>query len=147
MTNSQIFKKAHAIAKNAVKVIGNYVAAFAAALRQVYASLRKPTIKSVTVQWSESGLFKDNTTYSFKEYTALAAQAAELHGDGGYLKTKIDINYSNGVEYTMRHDIGCDPTNLNERMKEYAEYCLAEDAPDFMRPCADLRVFLLEVVA
>lgn len=144
MTKSEIFKAAHNTAKNTVKLIGKYITAFSIALKDVYKSLRKPSIKTVLVHWSECGIFKDETTYTFDEYTKLANQAAIINGnEGGYLKTKITINYSNGDEYGMRHDIGCDQANLNERMKEYAEYCLAPDAPEFMKPSAELKKFYL----
>lgn len=144
MTKSEIFKAAHNTAKNTVKLIGKYIIAFSIALKDVYKSLRKPEIKMVFVEWSECGVFSDKTFYTFSEYTKLATQAAILNGtDGGYFKTKIVIHYSNNDEYGMRHDIGCDQTNLNERMKEYAEYCLAPDVPEFMKPSAELKKFYL----
>lgn len=142
MTNSQIFKNAHTIAKNTVKIIGSYVIAFSLALKEIYANLRKPTIKSVFVFWSECGIFSDDTEYSFKEYTKLATQAAIINGTGGgYSKTKIEIRYNNGDEYGMRHDIGCDQTNLVERMAEAAAYYLGDDIMECMKPDAELKAF------
>lgn len=39
MTNSQIFKKAHQIARQTVAIVGNYMIAFSLALKSVYAAL------------------------------------------------------------------------------------------------------------
>lgn len=142
MNKSEIFKTAHKAAKNTVKLIGSYIVAFSSALKEVYASLRKPSIKNVFVFWSECGIFSDNTEYSFAEYTRLAEQAAIINGtQGGYLKTKIEIRYSNGDEYGMRHDIGCDQTNLNIRMSEAANYYLSDKIADYLKPGEELRAF------
>lgn len=147
MNKSEIFKNAHVIAKNTVKLIGVYIKAFSLALKEIYASLRKPKIKNVFVLWSECGIFEDEKMYTFAEYSRLADQAAVLNGSGGgYLKTKIVIHYSNGDEYGLRHDIGCDESNLVERMKSMAEYCLADGTPQFMKPSEELKAFYESIV-
>lgn len=42
MTKSELFKKAHAIARNTVKAVGNYMVAFKLALIELYQSLKAP---------------------------------------------------------------------------------------------------------
>lgn len=44
MTKSEIFKKAHQIAKSTVAVVGNYSIALSLALKEVYASLSQETV-------------------------------------------------------------------------------------------------------
>jgi len=148
MNYSEIFKKAHAIAKNTVALFNAYRAAFSAALRKVYADLRKPRIEKVRVIWSESFIFEDETTYTYAEYTKRAKQVEIENGtEGGYCKTKIEIIYSNGFEYGCRHDIGCDHVVLTQRMAEAAAYCLSENCPEFMKPSEELAEFYRSVAA
>lgn len=146
MDKSKLFTEAHKIAKNTVSILGSYVVALSAALRQLWAQLRKPTVKSVRVEWSESGAFNDNTEYSVENYNWLAKLAEEEHKTGGYLKTKVTVIYSNGVEYALRHDIGCDNADITLRVEEAALNALSDDCPAFMKPSEDLKAFYLSIV-
>jgi len=137
MNNSTIFKKAHALAKAFLATLKSYRAAFSAALRKVYADIKKPVIVSVVVEWSESYNFEDNTTYTLEEYSARAhkTKAEQVGDDYGYDKTKVTAIYSNGMEYSFRHDIGCCKTDISARMSEAARYSLAA------KPDTKLRAF------
>jgi hypothetical protein len=148
MTKSEIFKKAHAMAKSILNIFKKYRDAFSAALTKVYEQSRKPKIEKVHVFWSESRRFNDETTYSYEEYTAIAKQVAIDNGtDGGYFKTKINIFYTDGTEYGLRHDIGCDATILEQRMHDYAQYALSDEAPSWMKPEGELEKFYKALVA
>lgn len=56
MTNSQIFKAAHKIAKEIAAKVGNYMIAMSIALKEVYASMKK----SINEQLAELGFVKMN---------------------------------------------------------------------------------------
>lgn len=67
----------------------------------------KIKMKSITFEWSESNLIKDNTTVtSFSEAENMIQQAArKAPSNGAYDKTKFIITYENGQTYTGRIDI------------------------------------------
>lgn len=48
MNKSQIFKKAHKIARDTVEIVGDYIIAFCLALKEVYAELKKLEKKEKT---------------------------------------------------------------------------------------------------
>ena len=54
MTKSELFKSAHAMARNTVKAVGNYMVAFKLALINLYQSLKAP-VKTVEQKLVELG--------------------------------------------------------------------------------------------
>lgn len=61
MTNSEIFKSAHAMARNTVKFVGNYMIAFSLALKEVYKNM---ATKIVELKSLMSGKAKNGEKYA-----------------------------------------------------------------------------------
>lgn len=67
----------------------------------------KPT--NVFVHWSESPAFGEGETVPFREFEIRAAKvAADRGAGGGYLKTKITVNFDEGSTYGCRLDLAQD---------------------------------------
>jgi len=64
---------------------------------------RRPV--SVLVHWSESGDFEKETLYPFADFECKALSSAFAHAGGGYLKTKITVNFDDGETYACRVDL------------------------------------------
>lgn len=78
MTNSQIFKQAHALAKATIKAGDNYQATFALCLKAVYAQSKSPiaTIKSIILSAIESAKAQDSKAEDF----AMVVECVKSYG-------------------------------------------------------------------
>ena len=65
--------------------------------------VRRPV--SVLVHWSESGAWGEEVTIPYVEFEAQAAAVATGYTLGGYLKTKITVNFDDGETYQCRIDL------------------------------------------
>ncbi|MEQ9436037.1 LPD25 domain-containing protein [Hyphomonas sp.] len=59
----------------------------------------------VYVCWSESERFPEKTLWRFERFEELAAQVAQAHRTGGYLKTNVTVIFSGGEDYVCRLDL------------------------------------------
>ncbi|WP_207923252.1 LPD25 domain-containing protein [Marinomonas flavescens] len=75
---------------------------------------------SVSVHWSESGLFKSMVTYDFVTFESMAFEAAVSNLAGGYDKTRITVNLSDHSQYECRLDLGVGDNELG-----FADHCIS----------------------
>lgn len=68
MTNSQIFKQAHALAKSVIKTGDNYQATFALCLKAVYAQSKSQAarVKNIITQAVNAGINQDTNNQYFQ---------------------------------------------------------------------------------
>ena len=86
MTNSEIFKAAHALAKATVEVVGDYAVALKLALQKVY------TNKSAGIKAILSGVAKAALHYA-KSFDGFVAVKSDIAQNGSlYIEFKRDIS-------------------------------------------------------
>lgn len=149
MNNSELFNLAHNIARDSRNDFPTYAAAFASALRGMWhvkkSDLRllardnRATVESVLIQWSESGTLSEfeGQTVSFaraEELLALAleerrAYDAEGH-KGGYFKTKLTVQFSDGETYEFRLDLNDEEQSITDAFNKRVEYSKTKDLAD-----------------
>lgn len=78
MNNSELFKKAHQVAKQTVKAVGDYQIAFTLALRNLIAELKKPEIKYII---DKSSVAVESATWSLFFVLTVAFVATFVTGD------------------------------------------------------------------
>lgn len=99
---------------------------------------------SVTVHWSESGIFPgEEVTYTFAQFEALALRAALSHeNNGGYFKTKITVHFSNEDDYHCRLDLARhDDRGFRDHMLTHEAFV---DHPRFQAMSPDIQQTYLE---
>lgn len=101
MTNSELFTKAHKIARNTVKFVGNYMIAFSLALKEVY----KMTVKTLEEKaielggnvWEKNGMRRVYITLSmFNELTNSACRLNESKNKFYVENNQIFRRYKSG---------------------------------------------------
>ncbi len=84
--------------------------------------LIKLSIKSIFVEWSESNLINDETTYTIAEFMAACENAAtEAPQGGGYDKTKFKVIWNDDSEAVHRVDITADEHNPLDVLAYYID--------------------------
>lgn len=79
--------------------------------------LRRPV--SVIVHWSESAAWENEQVVPFAEFEEKAAAVALAYVGGGYLKTKITVQFDDGESYGCRVDLAAHDEF------GFADHCLA----------------------
>jgi hypothetical protein len=81
-------------------------------------------VESITFEWSESPVVKDNTTVNtFAEAESIIFNIACNKNTGGYDKTKFKITWKDGHTYSGRIDVLSSYTSGKELKKHVEDHC------------------------
>lgn len=99
--------------------------------------MRKPIF--VYVVWSESGDIPDRELYTFADFELKALGVAMAYTTGGYLKTKVQVLFSDGECYECRLDLAKNDTHgfrqHAESMVRHFDKAAAKDPEEFTVKC------------